>query len=320
MTNSMVGLINGLVHVKDALSLTAFLALVLLGAFRTKRVPELFFGLLRDKLTRQQFAMLLNRFMTLGFAAFLALLALAVTSQVLSHLTTPSALTVGDLRNELAKTSQSVEDKIHAEAQYTLAMEKLGQRDFDGAIAALNNSINSIPTLTAKEMLIYLYRQKGDLADASKAWEEAVKTARQSGDTLALARLDNIAVPSGIPSAEGEHDLIGASTALPKGGDRYETATTLPEGFYSCSNCNLDELRWYKTNIDAGQNVRIKIRGALSGWSQASIFGTNGQILRSTDITNAGVINEIDWAATESGWYYLRYHSSNDGVLRLEIH
>jgi hypothetical protein len=43
MPNSTVGLINGLVHVKDALSLSAFLALVLLVAFRTKRVPEMFF-------------------------------------------------------------------------------------------------------------------------------------------------------------------------------------------------------------------------------------------------------------------------------------
>lgn len=51
----MIDLIKALVQVRDALGLIAFLALVLLVAFRTKKVPELFFGLLRDKLTRQQF-------------------------------------------------------------------------------------------------------------------------------------------------------------------------------------------------------------------------------------------------------------------------
>src|SRR5262249_28684134 len=87
----MTELIKALVQVRDALGLIAFLALVLLLAFRTKKVPELFFGLLRDKLTRQQFSALLHRFMTLSFIAFMALLPLAVLSQVLSHLTQPSA-------------------------------------------------------------------------------------------------------------------------------------------------------------------------------------------------------------------------------------
>src|SRR5689334_22102251 len=70
-------------------------------AFRTKKVPELFFGLLRDKLTRQQFYALTSRGMTFSFIGFLALLPLAVTSQVLSHWTQPNALTLSDLQREL---------------------------------------------------------------------------------------------------------------------------------------------------------------------------------------------------------------------------
>jgi len=126
----MTELIKALVQVRDALGLIAFLALVLLLAFRTKKVPELFFGLLRDKLTRQQFSALLHRFMTLSFIAFMALLPLAVLSQVLSHLTQPSALTVSDLRRELANIKATKDQKIHAEAQY----ERLGSFKIDHQI------------------------------------------------------------------------------------------------------------------------------------------------------------------------------------------
>jgi len=198
-------------------------------------VPELFFGLVRDKLTRQEFSALLRRFMILGFAAFLALVALAVLAQVLSHATQPGGLTIGDLRSELAKSDAAQEQKIHAEAQYQLAMEKLNGRDFDGAIQALQASIAAIPSLTAQEMLIYLYRQNGDVDNASKAWEAAEKIARKNGSTIALARLDNTgAPPRAIPSAEGDHDLIGNSMPLPKGGEGFETAVKISPGFYSC--------------------------------------------------------------------------------------
>jgi len=53
---AMTELVKGLIQVRDALTLIAFLSLVLLVAFRTPKVPELFFGLVRDKLTRQEFS------------------------------------------------------------------------------------------------------------------------------------------------------------------------------------------------------------------------------------------------------------------------
>ena len=70
----MPELIKAIAEVRDGLTLIAFLSLAVLVAFRTKKVPELFFGLVRDKLTKQQFSTLLHRFMTLGLIAFLALL------------------------------------------------------------------------------------------------------------------------------------------------------------------------------------------------------------------------------------------------------
>src|SRR3974377_1484731 len=136
----VVNLIKGFVQVRDALTLIAFLSLVLLVAFKTPKVPELFFKLLQNKLTRQQFSNLLRRAMTLGFVAFIALVALAVVAQVLSHLTSPNALTIGDLRSELAKTQSPEDQKVKAEAQYILAMDRLNQRDVEGAIASLRDS------------------------------------------------------------------------------------------------------------------------------------------------------------------------------------
>jgi tetratricopeptide (TPR) repeat protein len=325
MVNSAVDLINGLVHVKDALSLAAFLALVLLVAFRTRRVPELFFGLLHDKLTRQQFARLLNRFMTLGFIAFLALLVLAVTSQVLSHLTTPNALTVNDLRNEINKSEKSIEDSIktHAEAQYNLAMERLNKHNFDAAITSLQNSIQAVPTLTAQEMLIYLYRQKGDYAKASEAWEQAEKIAQQRGETLALARLDNIQVPSAVPDPEGEHDLIGRSTLFPKGGDRYENAAELPPGFYGCPEdrgCN----GWFTMRLDTGQTISVKVRNPPIGTTcgpEAVLYGTNGQQLKSIEDCGNAALYLLDWTAADSGWYFLAFSSLHKGtVFRFWVH
>lgn len=319
-------LIKGLVQVRDALSLAAFLALVLLLAFRTTKVPELFFGLLRDKLTRQQFVGLLHRFMTLAFVAFLALLALAVTSQILSRWTRPSALTVDDLRGELAKASQSFDEKLHAESQYTLAMERLGERDFDGAIASLKDSIQAVPSLTAREMLIYLYRQKGDFADASKAWEEAVKTAREHGDSLALVRLNSAVVPAAIPDAEGEHDLIGASAPLAKGGDKYETALAIGPGLYMCGDPGT---WWFSVRLQSGQTLQIKFRSPASGGvAGIRIYGTNGQVLKQagdeigpfrSTAGGASTLYQANWTAIENGSYFIRSYADPGTVFRIYI-
>src|SRR5437764_6741919 len=258
---TMVELIKGLASVRDGLTLIAFLSLVLLLALRTKKVPELVFGLVRDKLTRQQFYALLNRVLTLGFIAFIALLILTIASQVLSHWTQPGALTVSDLRRELEKAKASEDQKTHAQAEYRLALEQLNQRNFDDAIAALKKSIADVPTLTAQEMLIYLNRQKGDFAGAAAAWEGAVKLARERGDAVALARLDNTGVPADLPAREGDTDLIGSSTPFAKGGEDYETAAALSPGFYKCAEfCKA----WYKLDLRTGSRLDIKFRSPPS--------------------------------------------------------
>lgn len=326
----VVELIKGLVQVRDALTLIAFLSLVLLVAFRTQQVPELFFNLLRDKLTRQQFSSLLHRFMMLGFAAFIALVLLAVLAQVLGRLTQPNALTIDDLRNELAKSQATQEEKIHAEAQYKLAMDLLNQRDFQGAIVSLQESIKAIPSLTAQEMLTYLYREKRDFTSEAAAWEAAVKTARQRGDSIALVRLDTVSASGPTLNAEGEHDLIGSSTPLPKGGDKYEAAMPLLPGFYTCAErdgCSA----WYGVNLRAGQKLTVKLRsppppsGGLGG---IEIFGTNGQpVTHAGNVSgtmrgNAGPASSIDqteWVALESGKYFLLTNADPNTVYLIQV-
>jgi len=324
----MTELIKGLVHVRDGLTLIAFLSLVLLVAFRTNKVPELFFGLVRDKLTRKQFSVVLHRFMILGFIAFLALVSIAVLAQVLAFKTQPGALTIGDLRRELAKVNKPEAQKSRAEAQYNLAMNRLNERDFDGAIASLQESIRSIPTLTAQEMLTYLYRQKRDFVKESEAWEAAVTAAREAGDWLALARLDRTSAPRGIPDAEGETDLIGDSVPLPIGGDRYETAPEISPGFYRCTDkegCWL----YYKLFLETSQHLRVKLRSPpLGGLAGVVVYDTNGAWLKhggnspGTMRGNAGPpsnIHELAWTAPLRGWYFLQANTDQGTVIRILV-
>lgn len=53
----------------------------------------------------------------------------------------------------------------------------------------------------------------------------------RGGDSLEQARLDRILTRRSSPSQSGENDLIGNSTQMPKGGDRFETAREIAPGF-----------------------------------------------------------------------------------------
>lgn len=328
----MTELIKALVSVRDALSLIAFLSLVVLVAFRTKQVPELFFGLLRDKLTRAEFSKSLNRLMTFAFSAFIALVVLAVVAQVLNRMTQPGGLTIEQLRDELTKSAATADARVTAEAQYKLALDRANKKDLDGAIASLQDSIRSVPSLTAKEMLTYFYREKGDAAKEATAWGEAVKTAREHGDSIALARLDRVSVPpTAASTGEGEHDLIGSTTPLPKGGDKFETAAKLSPGLYSCTEKTGCFTSYFTINLKAGQELSIGVRSpappqcCLAG---VDIFGTNGQPLAragdgaNTMRGNAGppsTIYRARWAATESGTHYIMTTADPGTVYRIDI-
>ncbi len=325
----MSELIQGLVNVRDGLSLIAFLSLVLLGAFRTQKVPDLFFGLVRDKLTRQQFAALLNRFMTLAFVAFLVLATLAALAQVLNYMTQPGGLTLGDLRNELARLEGTVEQKIQAEAEFNLAMTHLAQRDFDRAIASLEASISAIPTLTAEEMVTFVYRLSGDFEGESRAWQRAVNTAREAGNAVALVRLDRVGSPSGIPDMEGENDLIGERSPLPDAGTNFDSAEDIALGLYECISDDGCFERYYSIDLRTGQALVLRLRSPTSGGlAGAGIYSTNGQFQGQagngpfTARGNAGpmsTIHEVEWVARSSGAHFIRISSDGGTVFRIDV-
>ena len=121
----------------------------------------------------RQFSTLLHRFMLLGLIAFLALVLITAVSYLLDSATEPSALTLNDLRSELASIREADgpddDAKLRAESQYNLALTQIDERDFTEAINALRRSIEAVPTLTAQETLSYLYRQQGDAANEADA-------------------------------------------------------------------------------------------------------------------------------------------------------
>lgn len=330
MDSPLVNLIQGLAQVRDGLTLIAFLTIVMLLAFRTKQVPELIFGLVRDKLTRAEFAKILNRVLIFGFIWFMALLIVTLTSFILDHRSQPGVLKLSDLQAELGKSKASEDAQRHAEADYAQATQMLALHQIDGAIEALKDSLQSAPTLTAQETLLRLYRQKGDLPNASATWEAAMKLATQRGDSIAIARLGKELNASADPAPETDHDLIGASAPLPKGGDRYETAIPLAPGFYGCKETAGCGDRWFRLTMRGGQRLGIKLRTATTyGYTCVKLYGTNGEILTPEDrgstsqlpcsFTSEAGIFSAAYDSTEAGTYYLRIQTFLGDVLRFRI-
>ena len=323
----MTELIGGLTQVRDGLSLMAFLSLVVLFALRTPKVPALLSRMLRT-VPPQEVSALLRRFMTLGFVAFLVSASLAVLAQSLNQFTQPGVLTIEDLRTELAAAEASEADKIQVEALYRLAMEKLNQRDFDAAINALKKTMAAIPTLTAQEMLVHLYRLKGDADGESSAWAAAVETARERGDTLAMIRLDRIGAPDAAPlEAEGEQDLIGNGRPLPEGGDTFETAMEISPGLYSCMRHDHCHWRWFKRQLRSGESLDIRFRSPpAGGLAGVSVYDTNGKLVAEggdgagAARGNAGPrssIYQVNWVAPSNGWYFVTTHADAGTVFRV---
>src|ERR1700680_5051991 len=173
----MTLLIKALVGVKDPLTLIGFLCLILLLAFRTRAVPQLFFGLLQTKLTRERFALLLHRAMLYGLILAVTLCGVAVTGQVLARMSQPRAAGVDELTAELKSWKAGEEAKQQAAAAFRDSQKLFADQKFDQAVASLQASIKAVPTLTAQYALAYLYKQSGD---SERAQQAAAQVARQA--------------------------------------------------------------------------------------------------------------------------------------------
>ena len=186
-------LIEALIQVKDPLTLAAFFSAVLLLAFRTRKVPEMFFGLLKEKLSKERFAQVLHRFMVLGFSSLCVLCAVAVAGQILAHKTQAQALSLQDLRRELANIRTSDDKATAALNSYAEGLARINAGQIAEAIEALKRSVDQVPTLTAQYTLAYLYEKQGDHQRSKEYAVKASTLAQTRGDSLAEVRLERVA-------------------------------------------------------------------------------------------------------------------------------
>jgi tetratricopeptide (TPR) repeat protein len=303
----MVDLIQALIQVKTPLTLFAFLSLIFLAAFTTKRVPELFFGLLKDKLTRGRFAQLLHRFIVLGFVAFGLVCAVAVVGQVLAYKVQSQSLGVNELRDELKKIDASESQRQAALEAYADGLAKLKTDDLAGAVQALQKSIDAIPTLSAQTTLAYLYQRQGNKEEANKYAASALKMATLSGDSVAQARLQGLTTSPGGSESSG---MIGDKKPLPEGGKSFEEAVTISPGLYMATRDVVgDELKYYKMHLKAGQTLLIEFRHPDyqgGGYVTAAIYDADGGLISPAGaLFGRSQLGTVRWTAPKSDLFYL---------------
>ena len=319
----MADLIRGLIQVKDPLTLFAFISLVFLAAFRTKRVPELFFGLASDKLTKERFSQLLHRFMLYGFAGFVLLCGTAVTGQVLAMKTRSQPLSLDDLRAELKNLNVSEGQKQTAATSFSEGIDYIHQHEFDKAIQSLQNSINAVPSLAAQYTLAYLYQQKGDTANASSAASVARRMANEQNDHLAQVRLDQLAI--GVSEQAEKDTLVGAKSPLPEGGKIFEEATWISPGLYILTkDLGNNELRHFKIRVKAGQTIYVKFRAPeTGGYTTATIYDSDGGSKATNYVNNRSEVFTISWNFTADTQAYITIGGGNgavaNGVYRISV-
>jgi len=302
----MTDLIRALIQIKTPLSLFAFVSLVFLMAFRTKQVPELFFGLAKEKLTKERFAQLLHRFMLFAFTAFVLLCLMAVAGQVLALKTQPRALTLDDLRDELKNASGSEDQKRAALKEYADGLAYVQQHDIAQAIQALEKSIASIPTLSAQTTLAYLYQKKGDQENAKKYATAAQSLANLRGDSMAQVRLEKLSTSDGTEGT-GSRGLVGDKVPLPEGGKSFEEAVGISPGLYITKHeLAVGVYQYFKIRLKAGQTLRVDFRTAdVGGGAGASIYDSDGVLKQSAVQNGAGGLGTAQWSTTVNGIIFL---------------
>ncbi|HKV81582.1 MAG TPA: hypothetical protein VJP02_25775 [Candidatus Sulfotelmatobacter sp.] len=224
----MSDLIKAAVSIKDPFTLFAFLALLLLIAFRTKSVPEALFKLVGDKMTRERFSQQMRRAFLYVFLAFLALCGLAGTGQVLGYMTTAKAASVDELKQELALRRADDGAARQAMEEYQRGLAQAEDQKLSDAIASLEASVKAVPTAAAQETLALLYQKAGESRRAVQVAGQAVSTAREAGDAVRTAKAERVlstvsasgsapvTVSKSCPSGAA---LVGPKLDLPPGGD-----------------------------------------------------------------------------------------------------
>ena len=314
----MSDLIKGFIYVRDPLTLFAFLSLVFLIAFKTRRVPELFFAVAGKKLTREHFSSLLHRFMLYGFSGFVLVCGVAVVGQVLAYASRNRPYSVEDARKEIATSSVSEEQKQAAVKAYSEGLDAVKKEDFDQAIQSLQASLNAVPTLTAEYTLAYLYKKKGNLREASKHATEAIKLVKP-GDPMALVRAEQLAKSV---SAEANSDnppnnlgttvkcqmIGGRKSPFPTPGKSLDEATEISPGLYIWNeSLGAGDNRYFKMHLRSDQTLAIDFRTPDSGNppAGATIYDGNGDNkVAEFNYMQRSSLASIAWSPSTDGWVY----------------
>ena len=303
----MSDLIKGFIYVKDPLSLFAFLALILLAAFRTKKVPELFFGLLKKTIDGPTIEKLTRRFMAYAFAAFVVVCACAVTGQVLAHATSTHPYSADDAQREIGSSSASDEQKQAALRAYADGLEQERNHKLDEAIQSLQQSVAQVPSLSAEYTLALLYDQKHDGANASKHAEEAVRLVKP-GDTLAQVRVQRLAdavrVEGENPPPRDCQFVGGRKTPFSPGGSDIDHAERISPGLYILGESAAAN-RYYKLRLRANQTLQIDFRNPdIVSWSGATIYDAQGANMAGNTIGGPSSMTSIKWISPANDWSY----------------
>ncbi|HYL63021.1 MAG TPA: hypothetical protein VE077_10405 [Candidatus Methylomirabilis sp.] len=268
----MSELIKTAVHIKDPFTLFAFLAALLLIAFRTKSVPESLFKLLGQKITRERFYQLLHRAFLYVFMAFLVVCGIAVLGQVLGYMTTARAASLEELKAELDSSHANDSASRQAMEAYQKGLAQAEDQKLSDAIASLESSIQAVPTAAARETLALLYQKAGDTTRAAQVATQAVSAARESGDAVRTARAERLlsevsASTQGPPppthpkSCPADAGLVGSKLDLPAGGDAFETAIPiLPCVYKGLTDAPSPQWKFYKLSVPQGKTVRVVMR------------------------------------------------------------
>jgi hypothetical protein len=314
----MSELISALVNIKGPFTLFAFLALVALVAFRTKQVPELFFGLLKEKLTREKFSQLLHRLMFYGFTVFIVLCAVSVAGQYLSY-----KIQAGLVKTEVAsaeiQNSQSPDDKKkQALAAYQEGISDAERHEIGDAIKKLEDSITQVPTLSARLTLAYLYQQDGKQAQATEQADAAYALAQERKDSLAMAKAEQLRkeIKAGDkPQQDCTPLAAGQPVELPKGGEKCYGAPVLGPGLYQYGKSLGDKPQFYRIDLRRGQPLSVKF--VTSDWdspfnnASVEVYDEDCSLLSSKAAHGRSAKgDELQFQAPDDSQHYLRIQNT----------
>lgn len=336
-------LIRNLIHVKDGLTLFAFVCLVLLVAFKTKGVPELIFKLMKEVLKsergKDQFSLLLHRFLQYGFLGFVFVCGVATVSQVLAHQTQSRPFSVDEAEKEVGRSEAPAQQKQDAVKAYSEGVALATKGDLDQAVQSIQASVEKVPTLAAQYTLAYLFYQKSDLGAAWKYATEALSSAKGQGDSMAVLRTEELWNTIGrakgisdkdpappVINPDGTCRMIGNKAAFPKGGTSFETAVKVSPGLYLWTESLANAAyRYYKINVKQGQTLTIALRcNEQGGYAGAAIHDGNG-VNKTGEARASGrsASTSVHWTADASAeiWFTIGSEGGNaaDTVYCVEV-